>query len=259
MLSANRYLKLQWVKRLARSWGVLGVLLDAGCGSGFYLRAIPAQTKVGLDLVPPPPGQVNFPILKGDLLHIPLQNEVADLILCLDTLEHIGEDRKALEEMHRILRPGGVLILGTPGLGEAVPYKMLRFLMPSNTAQMHQESGHVRPGYSWSALRTLATESGFQVLLYRDLERKLCQVLDVLNPIDQVRGLVMRRLILRGRLQGPDSSSKVMRLRNRRAIRYLEGVHDFVFRLTVAPLARLLDRFQEGSGNYHLVALRRTQ
>ena len=48
-----------------------------------------------------------------DLHAIELPDESAGCVLCLDTLEHVEYPRKAVDEMHRILRPDGILILSS--------------------------------------------------------------------------------------------------------------------------------------------------
>jgi SAM-dependent methyltransferase len=46
-----------------------------------------------------------------DLHHLQLPDSSAQTALCLDTFEHVEYPRKAISELHRILSPGGVLIL----------------------------------------------------------------------------------------------------------------------------------------------------
>lgn len=48
-----------------------------------------------------------------DLRRLTLPDECAGAVLCLDTLEHVEYPREAVAEMHRILRPGGLLVLVT--------------------------------------------------------------------------------------------------------------------------------------------------
>lgn len=49
-----------------------------------------------------------------DLANLSLPDESATMIVCLDTLEHVFEARRAVEEMTRVLAPGGVLLLSAP-------------------------------------------------------------------------------------------------------------------------------------------------
>jgi SAM-dependent methyltransferase len=48
-----------------------------------------------------------------DLHNIDLADETAGVVLVLDTLEHVEYPRKAIEEVYRILKPGGILILSS--------------------------------------------------------------------------------------------------------------------------------------------------
>src|SRR5512145_2648422 len=49
-----------------------------------------------------------------DLAGLSLADATAGTILCLDTLEHVFEVRRAVSEMIRVLRPGGLLIVSVP-------------------------------------------------------------------------------------------------------------------------------------------------
>lgn len=48
-----------------------------------------------------------------DMHALSIEDEAARLVLCLDTLEHVERPWEAVREMHRILRPAGVLLLVT--------------------------------------------------------------------------------------------------------------------------------------------------
>lgn len=52
--------------------------------------------------------------VKADLLHLPFQNEEFDVVFCNHVLEHIIEDKKAMKELYRVLKPGGWGILQVP-------------------------------------------------------------------------------------------------------------------------------------------------
>ena len=49
-----------------------------------------------------------------DLASLSLPSETARTIVCVDTLEHVFEARKAVDEMIRVLAPGGILLLAAP-------------------------------------------------------------------------------------------------------------------------------------------------
>jgi SAM-dependent methyltransferase len=52
--------------------------------------------------------------LEADLTALPFENERFDAAVLGEVLEHIEDDQRALEEVHRVLRPEGVLALSVP-------------------------------------------------------------------------------------------------------------------------------------------------
>lgn len=52
--------------------------------------------------------------VKADICNLPFDDESFDWILCNHVLEHIPDDKKAMEELYRILRKGGKLICQIP-------------------------------------------------------------------------------------------------------------------------------------------------
>jgi SAM-dependent methyltransferase len=52
--------------------------------------------------------------LRLDLCNINLPDESVDVVLCLHVLEHVPDDRKAMSEIRRILRPNGLAVLMVP-------------------------------------------------------------------------------------------------------------------------------------------------
>ena len=97
-------------------------VLDGGCGMGFYLLAMGRLRRlrlVGLD------GdlerarwarreRVPAALLCGDLARLPFPDATFDKILLSEVLEHVPDDRSALTELHRVLRPGGLLAISVP-------------------------------------------------------------------------------------------------------------------------------------------------
>lgn len=95
--------------------------------------------------------------LVGDDVHqldgarTPFPDRAFDQIVVVDYLEHIPDDDRFAEELARILKPGGRVIVNVP---HVKPHSLLnRFRHAIGlTDEWH---GHLRPGYSLEGLRTL--------------------------------------------------------------------------------------------------------
>ena len=94
------------------------LLLDLACGGG--LRAPHVAGKghrhVGLDLSPTalPHARAHGVVpVRGDVLRLPFADEVADVVVAGEVLEHVQEPLELVAEACRVLRPGGVLVLDT--------------------------------------------------------------------------------------------------------------------------------------------------
>jgi SAM-dependent methyltransferase len=52
----------------------------------------------------------------GDIQALPFASGSVDGVLCIEVLEHLPKPQTAVDEIHRVLRPGGLLLLTTPFL-----------------------------------------------------------------------------------------------------------------------------------------------
>ncbi len=52
--------------------------------------------------------------VKADICNLPFENDAYDVILCNHVLEHIPDDTNAMQELYRVLKPGGMAILQIP-------------------------------------------------------------------------------------------------------------------------------------------------
>jgi 2-polyprenyl-3-methyl-5-hydroxy-6-metoxy-1,4-benzoquinol methylase len=95
-------------------------LLDVGCGSGFFLKAAeevgweaegveisPVASKYAQNIV-----RVN--VLEGKLEAQHLSPEKYDLVVLIETIEHLTNPLNTLREIYRILKKEGILIISTP-------------------------------------------------------------------------------------------------------------------------------------------------
>jgi ubiquinone/menaquinone biosynthesis C-methylase UbiE len=95
--------------------------LDAGCGEGYGadLLADSTSSMTGLDLEEPVLASAGrrYPrvgFVRGDLQRMPFPDHHFEALVTLQVIEHLPSPRVFLTECHRILRPGGLIVVGTP-------------------------------------------------------------------------------------------------------------------------------------------------
>jgi SAM-dependent methyltransferase len=104
---------------------IKGMILENGCGVGMYVEHLSpfGGTVIGLeyDFDRAHEAKVNSPhILNAAGENLPLPSSTFDLILSHEVIEHVQDDRAAIREMIRVLKPGGRLILFCPNRGYPV-------------------------------------------------------------------------------------------------------------------------------------------
>jgi 2-polyprenyl-3-methyl-5-hydroxy-6-metoxy-1,4-benzoquinol methylase len=84
------------------------------------------------------------------------EKDFFDLIVCVDILEHIENDLKAIKVLFRLIRPGGLLVLHIPYLYRRYPVwrKALNFDVPT----------HVRRGYEPQEIQEKVRQAGFIIM-----------------------------------------------------------------------------------------------
>jgi SAM-dependent methyltransferase len=93
-----------------------GVVLDVGCADQWVRKRLAAGADyVSLDY--PAIGAVRYaatPRVFGDAQALPIRSASVDAVTMLEVIEHLPDPDKALAEAHRVLRPGGILVLSAP-------------------------------------------------------------------------------------------------------------------------------------------------
>lgn len=106
-----------------------GDLLDVGCGSKPYRALFTVPRYVGLDIDSPFTRQRAVADVFYDGKRFPLADEEFSAVLCNQVLEHVFEPEPFLREIHRVLRPGGRLLLTVPFVWDEheQPYDFARY------------------------------------------------------------------------------------------------------------------------------------
>jgi len=92
-------------------------VLDVGGGTGIghdLLLAGGASSILSLDRHVPgsaPAGDARVRYVQGDFLSCPLPDGGFDVVVCLGTIFYLSDPEAALARMHRLLRPGGTLVI----------------------------------------------------------------------------------------------------------------------------------------------------
>jgi SAM-dependent methyltransferase len=117
-------------------------MLDAGCGTGLNLSSLPAGS-VGIDLNPRNlalvrqrlPGHV---AVEGDIEDMPFADGTFATVVCTEVLEHVPYPETALSEIHRVLRPGGMLVGSVPARSAIWRLRFLSSTCPGDEPFHHE-------------------------------------------------------------------------------------------------------------------------
>jgi 2-polyprenyl-3-methyl-5-hydroxy-6-metoxy-1,4-benzoquinol methylase len=167
---------LHWAQQYVSLPPEQTAVLDIGCGIG-TLALLFQHYRYRIECLDAPNTGIR-PWLerKKILLHqanleterLPFDNETLHLVTCLDVIEHLhGSPKNMLQEIYRVLKPNGVLILGTPNavhlynrvcvLFGKSNYTNLDYFFNSE----YPYTEHIRE-YTQVEVRTILTWVGFQ-------------------------------------------------------------------------------------------------
>jgi ubiquinone/menaquinone biosynthesis C-methylase UbiE len=156
-------------------------VLDVGCGGGRHIRQtrlIPGVDAIALDLGEKEvhdtkkmlteldafpvawggtvPGAGTWKVMRGSVYELPFKDESFDCVIISEVLEHLHDDGRALNELSRVLKRGGVLAASVPREGPEVVCWAL------SHRYRNTPGGHIRI-YRRKNLRKKLSEHGYQV------------------------------------------------------------------------------------------------
>src|SRR5438270_7749195 len=160
------------------------LILDAGCGTGGTLRWLAryagAGKVVGVDLAPEAMrfcrGRGPAYLARASVTELPFGDAVFDLVTSFDVLVQlpgVGADERALGEMYRVLRPGGVAFV------RVAAYEWMR--------SGHDEALGTQRRYTLPGLAGKVRRAGFEVL-------RASYANSILFPAAVLRRLLLKRI-----------------------------------------------------------------
>ncbi|HXU37972.1 MAG TPA: class I SAM-dependent methyltransferase [Blastocatellia bacterium] len=129
-------------------------LLDVGCGTGINFSVLSKcgetfSSDASEEALKFSKSRGTTGLVRSDLESLPFVPSTFDVVTALDVLEHVDNDLAAMDELLRVTRKGGVLVITVPAYG---------FLWSE-----HDEALHHRRRYAASELRNKLTNAGFEV------------------------------------------------------------------------------------------------
>jgi SAM-dependent methyltransferase len=170
-------------------------VLDAGCGDGLLSLAMakrhPRWALTGVDLREDllegarkraaARGLSNARFVPGDLEQ-PLPERDCDVVLAVECLSEIPDDRQALRMMRGALGPGGFLVV-------QVPERDWRPVLPGSPGTWREQ---VRQGYTAGELELTLRDAGFEDVRVRPTYRSLAASAQEIRDRIKDRGLLLR-------------------------------------------------------------------
>jgi SAM-dependent methyltransferase len=125
---------------------ISGKLLDVGCGSKPYKNIFSVDSYTGLDIESVAARERGIADHFYDGENFPFKSDIFDSVLCNQVLEHVFNPDQFLREIHRVLKPGGKLLLTVPFVWDEheQPYDYARYSSFGLKALLERNGFNVR-------------------------------------------------------------------------------------------------------------------
>lgn len=160
-------------KEVIKELIVSGIILDVGCGFGKSTKMIENKGEyvIGIDLEnvfdkTKISRKVDFVL--ADAINLPFRNHKFDGVISLDVIEHIPDDYAYLFEINRVLKIGGIFLLGTPNRRRLTNRIKAMFGLLSYPMSVGGACIHLRE-YSKEGIVHLLRSCGFKLRCIREI------------------------------------------------------------------------------------------
>jgi 2-polyprenyl-3-methyl-5-hydroxy-6-metoxy-1,4-benzoquinol methylase len=162
-----------WARRMRRVEALAessAGLLDVGCGTGVFLQVAQARgwNVTGTEISPYAVRTAKargLSVIQGELWEAGLPGDAFNVATCWHVIEHVLDPKRLLAETHRILKPGGWLVLATPNLNDRIfraAYRVARRRRP-RLYEPDEREIHLFH-FTARTLAAMAAAVGFEVL-----------------------------------------------------------------------------------------------
>lgn len=169
------------------------VVLDLCCGSGLPGQVLARRTRrvVGIDIAASQLAAADWhrrrsrvggrlDLLRADAESLPLGSNAVDACFSLCAIEHLNDAHRAMSEVHRVLVPGGLVVLTADSLASAPP---------SFPRDKHAEAYSVVTYYRSASLAALLESIGFRVESCHPILRSALAPKELKESMDRTRAL----------------------------------------------------------------------
>ena len=179
-------------------------LLDAGCGTGWFSKwacdrgADVTSMDLGEGLLTQVAAKCASKRVVGSILDIPFNDESFDIIVSSEVIEHTPNPDKAIAELYRVLKSGGIMLL-------SVPNKIWYFSLWIAQKLKLRRYDSYENWQDWSSLKNKLRSTGFEIDVMQGIHmfpfvfRFLNPVLDFFHKFNKPLGPFMLNIAVKCR------------------------------------------------------------
>lgn len=162
-------------------------ILDVGCASGWFLsrlkKKFPKAKCVGIDVYKDGVkyGKKKYPKITlrvADAHKIPYQENIFDLVICTEVLEHIANPEEALHEIKRVLKKNGTAVIELDS--GSLLFSIVWYIWRKSRGKVWSHS-HLH-SFTVKKLERILKKTGFEILHKKRFNLGMAMVFSVRKP-----------------------------------------------------------------------------